>query len=298
MDKVKDFFGSLMLRELFKGMALTGKYMFARKIPDARILLDGLDFPLGLRNALLSFVIPGFVFRAFGYQLVGKIAMMGCGLGSLIFFVWLGSHAANLSFALILSLHVTSISFLLVRMQPGLSFTFRILTTLCLFLALTSVYGFFQRKFSEVFIPMRIGSNVVVVKAAPARNIHRGEWIAHRIGTGSQLFQNASFHGAIQIRNGYGLDRVVAGPGDVVRFRPEDFQVNDQTFPRGNHMPTNGEIVVSEKQWFAWPQFALQNNNIPEVEISNVMLAYSIISEEQFVGKPFKRWFGRRQILP
>ena len=32
MEAIKDFLGSLMLRELFKGMALTGRYMFARKI--------------------------------------------------------------------------------------------------------------------------------------------------------------------------------------------------------------------------------------------------------------------------
>ena len=32
MDAIKDFFGSLMLRELFKGLALTGRYMFSRKI--------------------------------------------------------------------------------------------------------------------------------------------------------------------------------------------------------------------------------------------------------------------------
>ena len=32
MDRLKDFFGSFMLTELFKGMALTGKYMFAKKI--------------------------------------------------------------------------------------------------------------------------------------------------------------------------------------------------------------------------------------------------------------------------
>ncbi|GGI17450.1 NADH-quinone oxidoreductase subunit NuoI [Oxalicibacterium faecigallinarum] len=32
MEAIKDFFGSLMLRELFKGMALTGRYLFARKI--------------------------------------------------------------------------------------------------------------------------------------------------------------------------------------------------------------------------------------------------------------------------
>ena len=32
MDAVRDFFSSLLLKELLKGMALTGRYMFARKI--------------------------------------------------------------------------------------------------------------------------------------------------------------------------------------------------------------------------------------------------------------------------
>jgi NADH-quinone oxidoreductase subunit I len=32
VEAIKDFFGSLLLTELFKGMALTGRYMFSRKI--------------------------------------------------------------------------------------------------------------------------------------------------------------------------------------------------------------------------------------------------------------------------
>jgi NADH-quinone oxidoreductase subunit I len=32
MQMLKDFFGSLLLKELFKGLALTGRYAFARKI--------------------------------------------------------------------------------------------------------------------------------------------------------------------------------------------------------------------------------------------------------------------------
>ena len=33
MEAIKDFFGSLMLRELIKGLALTGRYMwFLRRI--------------------------------------------------------------------------------------------------------------------------------------------------------------------------------------------------------------------------------------------------------------------------
>jgi NADH-quinone oxidoreductase subunit I len=32
MEAIKDFFGSLMLRELLKGLSLTGRYLFSRKI--------------------------------------------------------------------------------------------------------------------------------------------------------------------------------------------------------------------------------------------------------------------------
>ena len=32
MEAIKDFFGSLMLTELLKGMRLTGKYFFKRKV--------------------------------------------------------------------------------------------------------------------------------------------------------------------------------------------------------------------------------------------------------------------------
>lgn len=32
MEAIKDFFGSLMLAEMFKGMKLTGKYFFRRKV--------------------------------------------------------------------------------------------------------------------------------------------------------------------------------------------------------------------------------------------------------------------------
>lgn len=32
MEAIKDFFGSLMLSEMFKGMRLTGKYLFRRKV--------------------------------------------------------------------------------------------------------------------------------------------------------------------------------------------------------------------------------------------------------------------------
>lgn len=273
-----------------------GWYALTRRIPSARSLLVKLDSPLGWRDTFWSLLIPGFAFRAFGHPLIGGVAMIGCGLGWLVFFIALGSYAANVAFALILSLHATSVSFLLARMCPGIRFTLRILSTFCLLLVVASVYGFIQGKLEKILIPLRIGADVVVVRATAPGNLRRGEWVAHHIGGISRSFQTGN--GAVRIQDGYGLDRILACPGDVVRFHAENFQVNDQIFPRKAHMPTKGQMVVREKHWFAWPQFTVQNSGVHETEISNVMLAHAVISEDQFVGKPFRRWFGRRQILP
>ena len=86
--------------------------------------------------------------------------------------------------------------------------------------------------------------------------------------------------------------------GDRVRFKAETIEVNGVASPRRAHMPTAGELVVSEKNWFIWPQFDISNRgNTAETVISAMMVRLATVSEEQFVGKPFKRWFWRRQHL-
>lgn len=275
-----------------------GWYYLAQRAPNIRGLFDGLDFPLSLRDSLLSLVLPGFVFRAFGHRRIGDFAMAGCAAGWLIFFAWLGTSAATTSFALLLALHVTSLSFMLAQMQVGRTFLVRILGTFCGLLILTSVYGYFQTKLGAVILPLRNGSSAVVVRVCAPGQIETGDWIAYRIGSATGSFEDVRQRGSVRIANGYGLERVVAGPGDVIQFHRDSYQVNGRNLPSEPNMPLKGEIVLSPKQWFAWPQFGVQNYGVHKTEISNVMLGYAIISENQFVGKPFKRWFGRRQILP
>jgi len=56
---------------------------------------------------------------------------------------------------------------------------------------------------------------------------------------------------------------------------------------------------VPENHWFIWPNLAITGNlNVGEASISSVMLQMASVPETQFVGKPFKRWFWREQILP
>jgi hypothetical protein len=64
-------------------------------------------------------------------------------------------------------------------------------------------------------------------------------------------------------------------------------------------MPQGGELVVPENHWFVWPELAINvHGNVGEGPISATMLQLAIISESEFIGKPFKRWFWRRQLFP
>ena len=84
---------------------------------------------------------------------------------------------------------------------------------------------------------------------------------------------------------------------DRVRFSKAAFEVNGAGQPRLAHMPETGELIMAEKHWFAWPDFAITGHgNVAEAGVSAALLRMATISEQQFAGKPFKRWFWRRQV--
>jgi hypothetical protein len=88
-------------------------------------------------------------------------------------------------------------------------------------------------------------------------------------------------------------------PGDEIRFTTNSFTVNGVTRPLLSRMPTGGVVTVPEKHWFIWPNMATigGHGNVSEATISGIMLQMAFVPQEQFAGKPFKKWFGRRQEL-
>ena len=140
-------------------------------------------------------------------------------------------------------------------------------------------------------MPLRVGGKVVVVKkgAAP-KNLQRGNVVVCEIrGFGGDH---------LYIREGYGFDAVLALPGDRVRFTTNSFEVNETVYPRLPNMPTSGELVVPEKHWFIWPRLGMDSHgNIGAVNVSGAMLQTAMVSETQYVGQPYRHWFGRPQLL-
>ena len=92
---------------------------------------------------------------------------------------------------------------------------------------------------------------------------------------------------------------MLATAGDRVEFSTNGFAVNGVLQARLPHMPETGGLVVPENHWFIWPKLAISGNwDVGEANISSAMMQMASVSEDQFVGKPFKRWFWRKQILP
>jgi hypothetical protein len=254
----------------------------------------GLPGDLSLSATIVSLLIPGMALYCRGRQFWGKLIMFALAVLLLIFLAGLGYPAGNLAFGCMLSLHVTSVNFLFESWLRTAGFRYRILLSVaCLLIFGGSLYmparDFVQNHW---FAPLRINERVVVVHPCSAGSVRHGDSVAYRMmGTGNteQVISEA----------GLGFGPVLAGSGDQIQFEPGQFTVNRQAFPSLPGMPRSGDMIVPQKHWFIWPNVSMSGHgNVSSSAVSSTMLRLSLVPEDQLVGKPHKRWFGRRQIIP
>lgn len=264
-----------------------------------RTHLDRLRLPAGitLGAILKSLWWPGIAFCVRGEKLIGRIVICVSVLLAGIFIIGLGYPAANIAFGLLLSAHVTSLVFLCGPWLMGERFRVRVGFTLAVLLILgLFVYAPLRNTFqARWFMPVRSKGRVVVVqRKASANAIKRGDWIAYTLPADRGVT-------GVRVRGGLGLGLVLAAAGDWIQFTTNGFLINSKFQAALPHMPQSGELVVPEKHWFVWPDVAINtygNGNVGEGNISATMLQLAIISETDFIGKPFQRWFWRRQLFP
>lgn len=241
---------------------------------------------------LAALVIPGYAFLARGRRSIGRIAMWSYGVLAVIFILWLGYPVAGFAFGLMLSIHGCSILFLFQPLLLGVRLPFRLAVAIVLLLLLG--VGFYapirQQVENHWLLPMRLNERVIITRTwtTPA-SIRRGDWVAYNFpgGAGAGLV----WHGGI------GLRPVLARGGDRVKFLPDRFEVNGLASPRQKHMPTSGELIVPQKYWFIWPEFVIPGH-ASDAAVAEAKMQNCLVSENQFIGKSFQRWFWRRQQLP
>jgi hypothetical protein len=259
------------------------------------LALDRIRLPpqVTSREFLISLLVPGYAFRARAARHWGIAALVSSAALLLTLFIALGYPIGNFAVGLLLSLHSTGIVYLLEPSLAGVRLRFRILVSCA---AMAALYLFLYRPARNFvqehwLMPLRIHDRVVVVqRSSSTSRIHRGDWIAYSLTEHSR-------NNVVAI-SGFGFGPILAIGGDRVRFTKTGFEINGLPHPPFPHMPTDGEIIISEKTWFIWPDFDISGGHgyVPEADISATLMQLATIQEEQFVGKPFKRWFGRRQI--
>jgi hypothetical protein len=258
------------------------------------LALDRIRMPTGVPffRAVASLGVPGLGFYLRGPRLWGLAAMGFAALMALVFIVGLGYLVGNVAFGLLLSTHVSSVIYVFepwlagARFRVRLSFSFVMLVLLGALVYLP-VRNLIQEQW---LMPLQVKGRVVIVhRLANAPALSRGAWIAYTIDSarGQGLYA----------QEGFGLGPVLALPGDRVRFTKSALEVNDVPQPLLAYMPQVGEWVVPQKHWFVWPEVVISGHgNTPADAISATLLQMGTITEDRFVGRPFKRWFGRRQL--
>ena len=264
-----------------------------------------IQLPQGITFAgsAASFLVPGLGIHIRGRKFWGLAALAGYGLLLLIFAAGFGYPIGNFAFGLMLAIHTSGFVYycdpVLRREELGARLAF----VLAALLAVGLLVYLPLRNFvlQHWLVPFRLnnGHVFVVQRQFPAAAILRGDWIAYKLGSDSSDWQNGWAHGAVHVRFGLGLGPVLAMAGDRVGFSTNGFTVNGLPHALLPHMPQTGEIILREKQWFVWPELGISGyGNTPEGNISGMMLQLAVVSENDFIGKPFKQWFGRRQITP
>ena len=266
-----------------------------------RLALDRLRLPeaVTINGVAAGFFVPGLAVWLRGPALWGRAALAGSLALMVLFMVWLGYPAANTAFGLLLSLHVTGLVYYCQPMLAGepfyrrLGFTVSALLALGLLLYLPACAWLVNNHW---LTPLRVQGQVIVVRrVVQPRNIQRDDWVAYALH-GSQQGPHGD---VVQVESGMGLGRVLAVAGDRVEFGTNSFSVNGHSLTNRPFMPAGGEFIVPEKHWFIWPDLDISGHgNVRPESIQKAILELASVEETQYYGKPFRRWFGRKQTLP
>jgi hypothetical protein len=263
----------------------------------SRILpLDKIRFAEDLSplEFFLSLVLPGHGFIAAGKLRMGRLLQAGYAASVLMFFITIGYGFSNVCFGLMISIHAAGIIFLENIWLREREYYHRLgVAAGTLLILWLLIYLPLLNFMSEHWVtPLRDGDRVIVVsRSFRPESIRHGDRAAFTVEGGGS--------GAVRVRGGIVFGPVLAMGGDRVVFEKKTFKVNNAVSKRFPDMPTEGELIIPENTWFIWPELRIiaANAQPNQANITGALMQTALVSKERFVGRPFKRWFGRKQIV-
>lgn len=234
-------------------------------------------------------LVPCYGFAVRGNPAVALIALVIWGVMGLVVLVFLGQTPATVATAQLVGIHATGTVCALHR-DIFLSTRLHRLQT-CFAAVLGVVLLVYFPAFwvvRSVAFPLHIRQEPVIVNGLTfTSSLQRGDIVGYRIRRIGGL-------GPVRVNAGYGLDPVLALPGDRVVFFRDFIEVNGKRMPRRSLMPTSGELVIPDGHWFIRPSFGGNFGGQPE-RAASLMERAAVVPRSDIIGKPFSRWFWREQ---
>jgi type IV secretory pathway protease TraF len=252
---------------------------------------------ISILQFLLSIGLPGFALYVLGRKLWGQLFIAAYAIAALVFIAALGYMPGSIAYGLLISIHATSIVFLESIWFGREKFRVRLMVAIGTLLAVWALIytPFIHFVENHWAMPLRAGKHVIIVHRTAPTELRRGDAVAYQI---SEARAQSAQRRSLYVREGFGIQRVLALPGDRVAFKPGKLFVNGQPGTAMPYMPTGGEFMVPEKTWFIWPALDIEfRNRGPGADVSEAFKELAMVPETEVIGKAFRSWFWRRQSL-
>lgn len=243
-----------------------------------------------VRRTLAAALVPGLAFHYSGPRIVARIIWLALPLLVLAFLAGLGTFVAEIAFTLIISAHVTSVSHLLRPLMSQNRIWLQLVFGVVLFVGASVLVYIPARTWfhNRVAMPLTVHGQVIVINPrADASSVERGDVIAYRIG--DWTYRN------IVVREGLGLEPVLAVPGDRLVFGDGTVQVNGSCHALPESSSAWQPLDVQQFCWFIWPELDISNRGVNLRDVQQALLGLAQVDQERFVGRPYRRWFFRLQ---
>ncbi len=260
---------------------------------------------LSFRDGILSVLVPGYAYVAMGRWRIGLVMAGVWVLALLLLLVFLANPVLRAwCLGTLASTHTSGLAMAILRTReldpdlPSPTLAHRIGLPLALWaIAAAVVYWPLDGLLSDTFARVVLvnGRHIIVNPRVRSEDLVRGDSILYR----SEGNRRGGGEMQVLMRGGLYWGVVIGLPEDRIQFSTNGVVVAGRTSPLEAYMPMTGSVAVPRDTWFAWPRMLQRaaGGASPDV-ITQAFLDQAQITRAEFVGRPYRRWFFRRQDNP
>lgn len=257
---------------------------------------------LSFRDGVLSVLVPGYAYVAMGRWQIGLIMAAVWILAMVLLLVFLANPTLRAwCLGTLASTHTSGLALAILRTReldpdlPPPTVVHRIGLPLALWAIAAAVLywpldGLLNDTFARVVLVD--GRNIIVNPRVEPEDLVRGDTILYR----SEGTRRGGGEMQVLMRGGLYWGVVIGLPGDRIQFTTNGVVVAGRSRPPEAYMPMTGAVAIPRDTWFAWPRMLQRAAGAasPDV-ITQAFLDQAQITRAEFVGRPYRRWFFRRQ---